>query len=450
MVLASFAVFILVFDFLDMALGSITGIFVTIPVLMTAWMFGLRGGVAAGLASFPVNLILVVMFSSQSGTDWMFSGGIPGTIAELVVGTLVGRLRDVGYRLFEQGRKQKETDEEIRALAKFQSESPNPLLRISDDATILYGNAPSTPLLNIHGARVSGRAPEPWAAIVCEALSNSINKEFEITQGNRTWSFLVAPVSDAGYANLYGLEITERKQIERMKDDFVSIASHELRTPVAAIKGFLELLLLEKPLPLTGEQQHFLDGVRRNTDRLEKLINGLLDMSRLESGMVVIQPSVFDFKGVIAQLVDEMQSELKDYDLKIETPEYPSAVVVEADRNRILQVMSNLLGNAVKYAPAGSGIGIRIVGNEGGFVKISVEDHGPGISEPDMENLFQKFFRVDNSTTRSAAGTGLGLAISKALVELHGGNIWVESELGQGSTFSFTIPKERGLAAAHK
>lgn len=114
--------------------------------------------------------------------------------------------------------------------------------------------------------------------------------------------------------------------------------------------------------------------------------------------------------------------------------------------HRILQVVTNLLSNAVKYAPAGSGVGINIDNNEDGLVKVSVEDYGPCISEPDMANLFQKFFRADNPMTRSAAEIGLGLAISKALVELHGGNIWVESELGQGGTFSFTIPKERGLS----
>ena len=260
---------------------------------------------------------------------------------------------------------------------------------------------------------------------------------------HRTWSFVVAPVSDAGYANLYGLEITERKQMERMKDEFVSIASHELRTPVTSIKGFLDLLLSGEPLPLNEEHSHFLDALRRNTDRLEKLINDLLDISRLESGMVAIEPSVFDFREVIAQVADEMQSELEDHILEIKTPEYPSSAVVGADRDRILQVVTNLLSNAVKYAPTGSGIWVHIDNRGDGPLKVSVKDHGSGISGPDMENLFQKFFRVDNSTTRSAAGTGLGLAISKALVELHGGKIWVESELGRGSTFSFTIPKER-------
>jgi len=445
-VLASYAAYILAYNFLDMALGGVTGIFVTLPVLLTAWMFGLRGGITAGITSFPLNLILVVAFSSQSGTDWMFSGGIPGATAELLVGALVGRLRDVDNRLSGEVRKLKEAEDEIRALAKFPSESPNPVLRITNDGVLLYGNVPSAPLLNMQGTHVGGRAPEAWAAVVDEALSCSTNRQFEISHGDRTWSFVVAPVNDAGYANLYGLEITDRKQIERMKDEFVSIASHELRTPVTSIKGFLDLLLSEKPLALSEQQQGFLDAVHRNTDRLEKLINDLLDMSRLESGMVTIEPSVFDFREVITQVADEMQSELEDHNLEINTSEYPSEVVVEADRDRVLQVITNLLSNAVKYAPTGSGIGIRIDGNGDGLVKISVEDHGPGISGPDMENLFQKFFRVDNSTTRSTAGTGLGLAISKALVELHGGHIWVESELGQGSTFSFTIPKERGLS----
>ncbi len=455
LVIALYATYILAFNFLEMVLGTITGIFVTLPVLMTAWVFGLRGGIAAGFTSLPLNLVLVEAFSPQSGADWMFSGGIPGAIAELLVGALVGRLSDLGYRLSEQVRKQKETEEEIRALARFPSESPNPVLRISHDSELLYGNEPSEFLLNAQGVHVGDRAPVTWAAIVNEALSTSTNKEFEISHGDRTWSFVVAPVSDAGYANLYGLEITERRHVERMKDEFVSVASHELRTPVTAIKGFLELLSSEKPLALSAEQQRFLDAVRRNTDRLETLINNLLDMSRLESGMVTIQPSVFDFNDVITRVVDGMQSELEDYDLVIETPDNRSTVAVEADRDRIQQIMTNLLGNAVKFAPAGSGIRTRIDeyedgGTGYGMVRISVEDHGPGISGPDMENLFQKFFRVDISTTRSAAGTGLGLAISKALVELHGGQVWVESELGQGSKFSFTVPKERGLSLEHK
>ena len=448
-ILASYIAYILAFNFLEAVLGTITGIIITLPVLMTAWMFGLRGGVAAGLISLPLNIVMVVAFSSQSASDWLFSGGIPGSISGLLVGALVGRLRDVDNRLSEEIRKQKEAEEEILALAKFPSESPNPVLRVANDGMLLYANAPSTPLLNTYGARVGGRAPEAWAAIVSESLSSSTNQEFEVSHEDRTWTFVVAPISDAGYANLYGLEITERKQIERMKDDFVTLASHELRTPVTSIKGFLELLLSDELLPLNEEQQHFLDAVARNTSRLEKLINDLLNISRLESGMVAIQPSVFDFRGVIDQVVDEMQSELEGYYLEINGLEHTSAVVVEADRDLILQVMTNLLSNAVKYAPAGSGIGIRIDGNGDQLVRVSVEDHGPGISVLDMENLFQKFYRVDNSTTRSAAGTGLGLAISKAFVELHGGKIWVESELGQGSTFSFTIPKERGLSLEH-
>ena len=247
----------------------------------------------------------------------------------------------------------KRAEEEISALAKFPAESPSPVLRISDDGILLYGNPPSTALLHMYGARVGGRAPKDWASIIQEALSSSANREFEISSGNRTWTFIVAPVKDAGYANLYGLEITERKQIERMKDEFVSIASHELRTPVTSIKGFLELLMSDASLPLNQEQHSFLDAVRRNTERLEKLVDDLLDISRLESGMVSIQPSVFDFGGVVAQVVDEMQSELEDYKLEIQSPELPSAAVVEADRDRLLQVVANLLGNAVKYAPPG-------------------------------------------------------------------------------------------------
>ena len=187
--------------------------------------------------------------------------------------------------------------------------------------------------------------------------------------------------------------------------------------------------------------------MRRNTYRLESLINDLLDISRLEGGMVTLERLDFSFGGVVTQVINEMRSDIEAKKLKVTWSDDKRHTQVLGDRSRAVQILANLLSNAVKYSPEESSIEIDVnpVNGAADFLKVDVRDHGLGIPDEDIGKLFQKFQRIDNSTTRTTAGTGLGLAITKALVELHGGEIWVQSKAGEGSTFSFTLPIGSGL-----
>jgi signal transduction histidine kinase len=172
------------------------------------------------------------------------------------------------------------------------------------------------------------------------------------------------------------------------------------------------------------------------------LVNDLLIISGLNSGDVGLERSEFFVVEAIHQAVSKMQAEIDSKDLQILISGEPGNVVAHADRSRVIQIVGNLLDNAIKYSPRGTSIGIQMVPDpDRHLVQINVSDEGPGVVAGDKDKLFQNFFRAYNSSTRSTAGTGLGLAIAKALVELQGGDIWVQSQPGEGSTFSFTLPQ---------
>lgn len=241
------------------------------------------------------------------------------------------------------------------------------------------------------------------------------------------------------------IDISERKELERMKDEFISVASHELRTPVTSIKGFVELLIDDDHGSFSDEQILFLDAIDRNTHRLEYLVTDLLDFSRLESSMMRVDHSEFDLRQVVEQVVSEMQVGIDAKNLAVTINGPPEPAYVEADRGHVAQVVVNLLSNAVKYSPIDSRIDVSISplpGNDG-IYQVNFRDYGPGIEPGKVEHVFRKFYRVDDPATRSISGTGLGLPIAKSLVELNGGEIWAESDLGNGSNFSFTLPRVR-------
>ena len=350
-----------------------------------------------------------------------------------IVGAVV-TFRDITERLRGQ--------EEMAVLAKFPDENPNPVMRIGKDGTLQYANGPSDPLLRQFGCGIGHTVPEFCRNILQDALDSEVGKEVEIECEGRVFALVFAPVASAGYVNVYGRDITERKEIDRMKEEFISVVSHELRTPITSIKGFLELVMEGDPKSFTDEQRSFLEAAERNTHRLERLVNDLLDISRMEAGRLTVDKTGFDLRQVVEQVLAEMRVDIETKEIDVSTKGMATAAPVWADQGRIAQILANLLNNAIKYSPPGKAveIAIRPRSDDLQLVQLDVRDQGPGISVGDIQNLFQKFYRVDNSSTRSTVGIGLGLAISKALVELHGGDIWVESEVGKGSTFSFTLP----------
>jgi putative tryptophan/tyrosine transport system substrate-binding protein len=230
------------------------------------------------------------------------------------------------------------------------------------------------------------------------------------------------------------------KELDRMKSDFVSHVSHELRTPLTAIKGAVDLILREVAGPLSEKQVHYLTRVRSNTQHLTGLINDLLDLSKIESGRIEVKSSRVSLNGLVREVVEALRPVAAEKVIALEATIREPSIRVWADRDKINQVLMNLIGNAIKFTPVQGRVTVSASKNDEENVQVSVSDTGPGVPPDERGKIFAKFYRVAETNGENSKGTGLGLAIAKALVELHGGKIWVESEEGGGSKFSFTLP----------
>lgn len=221
--------------------------------------------------------------------------------------------------------------------------------------------------------------------------------------------------------------------------DFIATVSHELRTPLTPIGGFVDMLLLGLGGTLSVDQQVFLTTIKANTQRLTALVDDLLEMGRIDAGRVVLARRPADVQQLVAEAVVTLGDEpaQRRQTLTIELGNVP---LLDADARRIVQVLANLLSNATKYTPAGGQIAVRAASRGDALVEIRVSDTGIGLSEEQQQQLFTPFYRADSPLRDEVSGTGLGLCIARALVELHGGTIWVESSLGAGATFAFTVP----------
>ncbi|NJL36559.1 MAG: response regulator [Leptolyngbyaceae cyanobacterium SM1_4_3] len=229
---------------------------------------------------------------------------------------------------------------------------------------------------------------------------------------------------------------TERKEVERMKNEFVSTVSHELRTPLTSLRGFSEILLRKSCSP--EKQRQYLTIIQSESKRLTHLINDFLDLQRIESGRQNYDFAPLDLVPLLHETVALFAGANELHLFRVEVADFLPEV--KADGDRIRQVLSNLVSNAIKYSPEGGEVVISAVQQEA-LVQVSITDQGIGIAPEAMTHLFTKFYRVDNANTRKIGGTGLGLALVKEIIEAHNGQVWVESELGRGSTFFVTLPQ---------
>ncbi|MEE8381469.1 MAG: ATP-binding protein, partial [Thermodesulfobacteriota bacterium] len=245
-------------------------------------------------------------------------------------------------------------------------------------------------------------------------------------------------------------DVSKEKEIDRMKSEFVSLVSHEMRTPLASIKNALQVILIGKTGEITDTQEKFLSMAERNIDRLANLINDLLDISKIESGKMDLQHAEMDIRDCMENVVNTSRplADAKSVSLVMDIDS--RLPLVHADVSRIEQVMINLVGNAIKFTPENGTIVIGVHEAEEmsdmpedveGLLHISVTDNGAGIPEELIDHIFEKFYQVKSPSSRQKqGGSGLGLAISKYIVEAHGGKIQCKSKEGEGSTFSFTLP----------
>ena len=231
------------------------------------------------------------------------------------------------------------------------------------------------------------------------------------------------------------------RELDRMKSEFVAVVSHEVRTPLTAIQGSLELVLDERYFQMADKMRELLTICQTNVEKLRTLINEILDFSKLEANRLSLNFLPLDIVEVAREVVTSMESIAEPKSIRLHLDAAPDLPIIQADRMRVGQVITNLIGNALKFTPDGGKVDVTLDGHADGGILCVVADTGPGIASHDTGKLFQKFQQLDSSMTRKQGGTGLGLVISKGLVEGHGGRIWVESEVGVGSRFCFLLPE---------
>ena len=313
------------------------------------------------------------------------------------------------------------------------------LLSLSSDV------ADKMPLEVIRNAELEGA--------IRKVIEDGKGKSFELTlqyPGGKTLEVNVVGIYSSPEESVKGNErirgaiavfhdITRLKELEKIRQDFVANVSHELRTPLTTIKGYAETLL-EGALKEEVAFQ-FVQVIKRHTDRLTKIVEDLLMLSKIESKEFRLKMEVISLQDLIDDVIDFVKEPAEKKKISISRNEIPSSLALEADRNYLEQVLTNLLDNAIKYTPEGGRVTISAIEKDRGEIQFSIEDNGIGIPREDIPRIFERFYRVDKGRSQELGGTGLGLSIVKHLVQAHGGKVWVESQLGKGSTFYFTLPK---------
>lgn len=235
-------------------------------------------------------------------------------------------------------------------------------------------------------------------------------------------------------------DLTRIKQLERTRQEFVANVSHELRTPLSLIKGFVETLL-EGARNDPEKCTRFLQTIEKHTDRLTFLIEDLLTISRLESGQILMNLQQVNLHEETQRVTDDLRARALEKKVTLDNA-VPTDLTARADADRLQQVLTNLVENAIKYGRAEGRVIIGGQPKPDGKIELWVQDDGPGIPLESRDRVFERFYRVDRARSREKGGTGLGLSIVKHIIQAHGGEVWLKSELGAGTTFFFTLPQE--------
>jgi two-component system, OmpR family, phosphate regulon sensor histidine kinase PhoR len=320
---------------------------------------------------------------------------------------------------------------------------------VTGDERILFCNWAFEQILELPEGSSQGRTlvealrQADLVALVRQALSGveELTGEVEVgTVRRRNFSVTAAPVRSAGAngAVLVLHDITELRRLERVRRDFVANVSHEFKTPLTAIQGFAETLL-SGALDDKANRKHFVEIIREHARRLARLTDDLLKLSRIEAGRLELEIRPIRVEALVNGCVETARLNAKARGLEIHVDLQENAPAVRGDGAQLGEVLQNLLDNALQYTPSGGQIEVKAC-SKGQEVIFTVADTGIGIPESDLERIFERFYRVDAARSREAGGTGLGLAIARHIVDAHGGRIWVESAVGQGSRFHFSIP----------
>jgi len=350
---------------------------------------------------------------------------------------------------------------------------------VGADERVVFSNAAFAQILGLAGGESGGYAPpegvgadaqdsSPWhgrrlvelvrqselLVLVKKALAERRRVESDVTVGTvrpRTFAVTAAPVearaiessASSTHGEMLGAvlvlhDISELRRLERVRRDFVANVSHEFKTPLTAIGGFAETLL-GGALDDAEHRARFVEIIREHAERLGRLTDDLLKLSTIEAGQLALEFRPVDAAELLASCVETVRFNAQQKKQQVELQCAKPLPPVRGDAGRLRDVVQNLLDNAVQYTPSGGRIVVSAQAKNGDVV-FDVTDNGIGIPQSDLERIFERFYRVDDARSREAGGTGLGLAIVKHIVEAHSGKIWVESKVGEGSTFHFSIP----------
>lgn len=332
----------------------------------------------------------------------------------------------------------------LRALVEGMGEG---MLAVSSSGRISEANPEACRLLNLSEPPLEASLGELWPELEefragLSGIRRSDSREVQLDWRGRILRVNLSPLEKDPEGRCSAVillqDVTEAAEADRLKAELVSIVSHELRSPLTSIKGYLDLILAGETGPLPPRQREFLDIIHSNTLRLAGLIEDILDLSRIEAGKVELDHSRVDVRYLLnfVYLTYQQQARAKGLEFSLEVaPE----LYVSGDMGRIQQVVVNLISNALKFCDSGDRVRLW-ARRSGGQIEIGVSDTGPGIPPSDREKVFEKFHRGRDPRLRKVGGSGLGLAIARSIVEAHGGRIAVESELGAGSSFWFSLP----------
>ncbi len=325
------------------------------------------------------------------------------------------------------------------------------VLLVSPRMRVVYANPACRTVLDLERRVVEGRflleviSNSDLERRVLRALQQAETSRTEVRRGLRDETILdvqIAPVQDGPRtvgALLVIRDVSRARKLERARAEFVANASHELQTPLTAIRGFAETLL-DGAMDDPESARRFVEIIQRESVRLSELVDELLDLSKIESGKLPVNRAAFSLAELTSDVVSRLEMRLESKRLTLTRQFPPDLPQAYADRAQIARVMLNLLDNAVKYTPAEGRITVGAQ-DDGTHLTVFVSDSGIGIPEGDQERIFERFYRVDKARSRESGGTGLGLSIVKHLVERNGGSVSVESHPGAGSHFHFTLPK---------